>query len=97
MPAAVHDGPVGDRGQPSALRRGAGGSQDGGEQLAELQRELFEARVAVNRAGANLNQAVAQLNVIGDAPVWLVDAVRRVVKAVQRIDAATFRVHDRLR
>ncbi|WP_173157651.1 hypothetical protein [Phytohabitans suffuscus] len=75
----------------------AGGSPEGGEQLAELQRELFDARVAVNRAGTNLNQAVAALNATGEAPIWLVEAVRRVVEAVRRIDAATFRVHDRLR
>jgi hypothetical protein len=37
------------------------------EELAELQRELFAARTAVNRTGVNLNQAVAQLNSTGYA------------------------------
>jgi hypothetical protein len=74
----------------------ADGSPEGGERLAELQRELFEVRVAVNRAGTNLNQAVAALSATGEAPIWLAEAVRRVVEAVRRIDAATFRVHERL-
>src|SRR4051794_21301784 len=38
---------------------GAGEAPAGVEELAELQRELFAARNAVNRTGVNLNQAVA--------------------------------------
>jgi hypothetical protein len=41
------------------------------EELAEMQRELFAARTAVNRTGVNLNQAVAALNATGEPPVWL--------------------------
>ena len=50
------------------------------EELAELQRELFTARNAVNQTGVNLNQAVAALNATGQPPVWLEHAVSRVVK-----------------
>ena len=45
------------------------------DELAELQRELFAARVAVNRTGTNLNQAVAAFNATGEPPVWLEHAV----------------------
>jgi phage-related minor tail protein len=65
------------------------------EELAEMQRELFAARVAVNRAGTNLNQAVAQLNATGQ-PVWLAHAVTRVAKALDEVDAVASRIHHRL-
>jgi hypothetical protein len=44
---------------------GAGEAPAGVEELAEMQRELFAARNAVNRTGVNLNQAVAALNSTG--------------------------------
>jgi len=68
----------------------------GAEELAEMQRELFAARVAVNRAGTNLNQAVAQLTSTGEPPVWLEHAVDRVAKALQEVDALASRIHHRL-
>lgn len=68
----------------------------GAEELAEMQRELFAARVAVNRTGTNLNQAVAQLNATDEPPVWLEHAVNRVAKAVQEVDALASRIHRRL-
>lgn len=49
-------------GEPSNV----GEAPAGVEELAELQRELFAARTAVN-----LNQAVAQLNSTGAPPVWI--------------------------
>jgi uncharacterized protein (DUF1778 family) len=66
------------------------------EELAEMQRELYAARVAVNRAGVNLNQAVAELNTTGTPPVWLEDAVARSVKAVEELDEVVSRIHRRL-
>jgi hypothetical protein len=66
------------------------------EELAEMQRELFDARTAVNRAGTNLNQAVAQLNATGVPPVWLEHAVDRAMRAVDQVDAVASRLHRRL-
>jgi hypothetical protein len=63
------------------------------EELAEMQRELFDARTAVNRAGTNLNQAVAQLNANGVPPVWLEHAVDRAMRAVDQVDAVATRIH----
>ena len=59
-------------GQPSGMGDRSGLSV---QELAELQRELFAARTAVNRTGVNLNQAVAALTSTGQAPVWLEHAV----------------------
>jgi hypothetical protein len=77
-----------------------GGTRDGSglavEELAEMQRELFAARTAVNRTGVNLNQAVAALNSTGRAPVWLEHAVQRVTRAVGRVDAVAAELHRRL-
>jgi hypothetical protein len=67
-----------------------------GEELAEMQREIFAARVAVNKAGASLNQAVAQLNATGVPPVWLERAVSRVEAALDEVDAVASRIHRRL-
>lgn len=72
------------------------GSGAGMEELAELQRELFAARTAVNRAGVNLNQATAQLNSTGQPPVWLEHAVDRVTRAVAKVDAVVALIHRRL-
>jgi hypothetical protein len=71
-------------------------SEENNEELAEMQRELFDARTAVNRAGTNLNQAVAQLNATGVPPVWLEHAVDRVMRAVDQVDAVASRIHRRL-
>jgi hypothetical protein len=75
------------------------GEPDGGptdDELAEMQRELYAARVAVNRAGTNLNQAVAELNATGKPPVWLKHAVARAMAAVEQVDAVASRIHRRL-
>src|SRR5204862_4727123 len=63
------------------------------EELGEMQRELYAARVAVNKAGTNLNQAVAQLNATGEPPVWLERAVARGMRAVEQLDAVVSRIH----
>jgi hypothetical protein len=70
--------------QPHSAGDAAGPSL---EELAEMQRELFAARNAVNRAGVNLNQAVAQLNSTGQPPVWLGHAVNRVTREVDAVVA----------
>jgi hypothetical protein len=67
------------------------------DELAEMQRDLFAARVAVNRAGTNLNQAVAAFNATGEPPVWLEHVVARVMKAVEELDRVESHVHRRLR
>ena len=74
----------------------AGEAPAGVKELAELQRELFAARNAVNRTGVNLNQAVAALNSTGQPPVWLERAVSRVVDAVGEVDTVVARIHRRL-
>jgi hypothetical protein len=66
------------------------------DELGEMQRELYAARVAVNKAGTNLNQAVAQLNATGEPPVWLDHAVERSMRAVEQVDAVVSRIHQRL-
>lgn len=73
-----------------------GDAPAGTEELAELQRELFAARNAVNRTGVNLNHAVAALNSTGRPPVWLEHAVQRVTRAVAEVDTVVARIHRRL-
>ena len=46
------------------------------------------ARAAVRRFGGNVNQAVTALNVTGEAPEWLGQAVQLTARAVARVDAA---------
>jgi hypothetical protein len=70
-----------------------GDAPAGAEELAELQRELFAARTALNRTGVNLNQAVAGFKATGTAPVWLHHAVDRVTSAVAGVDAVAARIH----
>ena len=77
---------------PAGAARGPGG-----DELAEMQRELFAARTAVNRTGTNLNQAVAQLNSTGQPPVWLEHAVDRVARAVAELDGVVAGIDRRLR
>jgi hypothetical protein len=54
-----------------------GQTEPGRDELAELQRELFAARVTINRNGTNLNQVVNAFNATGEPPVWLEHAVSR--------------------
>jgi hypothetical protein len=79
-------------GEPGRVGEAPAGVED----LAELQRELFAARNAVNRTGVNLNQAVAALNSTGRPPVWLEHAVQRVRRAVAEVDTVVPRIHRRL-
>jgi hypothetical protein len=67
------------------------------EGLAELQAQLFDARVAVGRIGTNLNQAVAAFNATGEAPDWLARAVQLCERRMARVDAAIALVDGRLR
>lgn len=83
------------RRQPGEADR-VGEAPAGVEELAELQRELFAARTAINRTGVNLNQAVATLNSTGQPPVWLEHAVQRVTRAVVEVDTVVARIHRRL-
>lgn len=80
------------RGAPLAL----GAAQDR-EALARMQRELFEARTAVNRFGNNVNQAVAALNATGEPPEGLGHAVAFCVRAVGHLDGLIDDIHRRLR
>jgi hypothetical protein len=54
--------------------------------LRDALAELMVARTAVNRFGANVNQAVAALNATGAVPVWLGEAVALCRRAVEGID-----------
>lgn len=67
------------------------------EGLAQLQAELFDARVAVGRIGTNLNQAVAALHATGEAPDWLVRAAAACERRMERLDEVIALVDGRLR
>ncbi|MEN3308857.1 MAG: hypothetical protein V7603_5059 [Micromonosporaceae bacterium] len=67
------------------------------ENLAALQAELFDARVAVGRIGTNLNQAVTSLNATGDAPDWLARAAALCERRMQRLDDVIAAVDGQLR
>ena len=62
----------------------------------ELLLELMQARTAVNRYGVNVNQAVAALHSVGQAPVWLEQAVAGARRAVGRVDEVAGLVARRL-
>jgi hypothetical protein len=68
------------------------------EALARLQRQLFEARTAVNRFGSNVNQAVAALHATGQSPIKaLTHATGLCARAVHHLDSLIDEVHRRLR
>jgi uncharacterized protein (DUF1778 family) len=68
------------------------------EALARLQRQLFEARTAVNRFGNNVNQAVAALHSTGHPPMEaLAHAVALCARAVRNLDLLIDELHRRLR
>jgi hypothetical protein len=74
-----------------------GAAQDR-EALARLQRQLFEARTAVNRFGSTVNQAVAKLHATGQLPLdALTHAAELWSRAVGNLDALIDEVHRRLR
>jgi hypothetical protein len=58
--------------------------------------ELLQARTALRRYGANLNQAVAALNSGTGAPQWLLQAVSGCARASDRMDRATVVLTRRL-
>jgi hypothetical protein len=67
------------------------------EALRELQAELFDVRTAVNRAGTNVNQAVAAFNATGEPPTWLQTTIARLTRTLSTVDDAISAVHRRLR
>jgi hypothetical protein len=68
------------------------------EAFARLQRQLFEARTAVNRFGSNVNQAVAKLHATGVPPIEaLAHAVGLCTRAVRNLDLLIDELHRRLR
>jgi uncharacterized protein (DUF1778 family) len=68
------------------------------EMFARLQRQLFEARTAVNRFGNNVNQAVAALHATGQAPIEaLAHASALCTRAVRNLDQLVDELHRRLR
>jgi hypothetical protein len=87
--------PAGD-GPPSTGRRVMVGADPGEEALAAIQAELSALRAAVVRVGTDLNQAVAALNVTGDAPIWLRQVVDACGRALAAVDEGASRVHRRL-
>ena len=68
------------------------------ETLARLQRQLFEARTAVNRFGGNVNHAVAKFHATGQPPIAaLTHAVELSMRAVRNVDDLVNELHRRLR
>lgn len=68
------------------------------EGFARLQRQLFEARTAVNRFGNNVNQAVAALHATGQPPIEaLAHATALCTRAVRNLDQLIDDLHRRLR
>ena len=68
------------------------------ETFARLQRQLFEARTAVNRFGSNVNQAVAALHATGQPPLEaLAHATALCTRAVRNLDLLIDDLHRRLR
>lgn len=80
-----------------AAARGEQPSSLGRETLAQLQVELFDARVAVGRIGTNLNQGIAALHATGEAPAWLVRAAGLCEQRMRRVDAIIARIDRVLR
>lgn len=67
------------------------------EALAELQRELFDARVALGRIGTNLNQAIAALNATGQPPAWLEHVVLLCQRRMDALDEVATRIDHAMR
>jgi hypothetical protein len=67
------------------------------EGLARLQRQLFAARIEVNRFATHVNQAVATLYSTGDVPTELVAAVALTAASVARLDELIAAMDRRLR
>jgi hypothetical protein len=68
------------------------------EMFARVQRQLFEARTAVNRFGNNVNQAVAALHATGQPPIEALEhATALCTRAVRNLDQLVDELHRRLR
>jgi uncharacterized protein (DUF1778 family) len=68
------------------------------ETFARLQRQLFQARTAVNRFGNLVNQAVAALHATGQPPIEaLSHATALCTRAVRNVDGLIDELHRRLR
>ena len=68
------------------------------ETFARLQRQLFEARTAVNRFGNLVNQAVTALHSTGQPPIEaLARATALCTRAVRNLDGLIDDLHRRLR
>jgi uncharacterized protein (DUF1778 family) len=68
------------------------------ETFARLQRQLFEARTAVNRFGNLVNQAVTALHATGQPPIEaLARATALCTRAVRNLDGLIDDLHRRLR
>jgi hypothetical protein len=67
------------------------------EALAELQSELFAARVALGRIGTNLNQAAAALNATGQPPAWLERVVLLCERRMAAVDEVVARIDRTMR
>jgi hypothetical protein len=67
------------------------------EALAEMQGELFDARVALGRIGTNLNQAAAALNATGEAPAWLERVVLLCERRMAALDEVVSRIDHSMR
>jgi hypothetical protein len=50
--------------------------------------EVIAARTQVRRFGTNVNQAVRALNITGEPPEWLADAISQTTRAVASLDEA---------
>ncbi|WP_432976745.1 hypothetical protein [Dactylosporangium sp. CA-233914] len=86
---------VGEAGLAAA--RGDQPTTLGRETLAQLQVELFDARVAVGRIGTNLNQGITALHATGDVPAWLARAAALCEQRMRRVDDVIARIDRALR
>ncbi|MBO0885373.1 MAG: hypothetical protein J2P17_34575 [Mycobacterium sp.] len=66
-------------------------------ELRELLVEVMRASTLVQRAGVNLNQAVAALNATGQAPGSLVPAAEHCSRVVDRLDQVAEQVRAKVR
>jgi len=58
--------------------------------------ELIRATVQVQKAGTNLNQAVAALNATGQAPGNLIQYARYVTTVIEKLDQIAGKIAQRL-
>lgn len=73
----------GEPGTPAEVGQGVDWTRQ-----ADIHGELIAARRAVDRVGANLNQAVTALHATGQAPPMLIEIALRVEAVVERLEQA---------